>query len=207
MEEVIQGVLPKQGNEDLEEAVGLGHDLPCVYDVLLQDEPQYLDDLYPPSSDLGAGPRIHVKLLAALGDEVLEELLELCDDGFVFREDEGDAGEVGEEDGGIVDGDVLLLAHHVFDDLGDHFQGEECVVELVDLVVPLQVGRSLLDDLAHVGRQVAQQLSYPISTYISLLLDSLSSISLKKLFRCSRQMVVSLTNTFVISSPTDRDSA
>lgn len=82
---------------------------------------------------------------------MLEELLELSDDGLILRQDEGHAGEVSEENGSIVDGDVFFLADHVFDDLRDDVEGEEDIIELCDLVVSLQVGRSLLDDLTHIS--------------------------------------------------------
>ena len=151
MEQVVEGVFSEEVDEDGEEALGLSHDLTSVDDVLLQHEPQDLNDLYPSCSQFWSAPRGHRQLLAALLHEVLEEFLELSDDGLIFWQDEGHTGEVGEQDGCIVNGDVFFLADDVFDDLRDDIKGEEDIVELGDLVVALEVGCCLLDDLADVG--------------------------------------------------------
>lgn len=82
----------------------------------------------------------------------------MAHDGLVLRQDEGHVGEVGQQNGGIVHADIFLVANHVLDDLGDDLQGEEGVVELWDLVVALEVCGDLLDDLADVRGQVADDL-------------------------------------------------
>lgn len=151
MEQVVEGVLSEEADEDGEEAFGLGYDFARVDDVLLQHESQDLDDLYPSCSQFRPAPRGHRQLLAALLHEVLEELLELSDDGLIFWQDERHAGQVSEQDGGIVNGDIFFLADDVFDDLRDDIEGEEDIVELGDLVVALEVSRGLLNDLTHVG--------------------------------------------------------
>lgn len=50
---------------------------------------------------------------------MLEKLLELRDDGLILGQDEGHTGEVSEQNGGIVNGDIFFLADHVFDDLSN----------------------------------------------------------------------------------------
>ena len=134
VEDVVHFVLFHEGDDHGEEVVDFGGDLAGVHDVLLDDEPQDLDDLDPSGPDLGSAAGIDPQLLAALLDEDFQQLLELIDDDFFLRQAEGDVDEVGVEDGGVVDGDVFVGAHDVLDDGGDDVDGEEGGAELGDFV-------------------------------------------------------------------------
>ena len=50
VQQIVQRIFSEEVDEDGEEAVRLSHDFASVDDVLLQHEPQDLDDLYPSSS-------------------------------------------------------------------------------------------------------------------------------------------------------------
>jgi hypothetical protein len=95
---------------------------------------------------------------------MLEQLLELWDDGLVLGKDKGYTGEIGKENGGVVDGDIFLLTDHVFDNLSDNVQRKEDIVELINFVVALEVGSSFLDYFAHVGWQITHYLYHDTNT-------------------------------------------
>lgn len=159
VKEIVERVLAEKIEEDGEEVFRASHNIPSVEDVLLQDKAQDLDDFDSSSAEFGPAPGSHCQFFTALLHEMLEQLLELVDDGLFLREHEWHAGEIGEENRRIVDGDVFLLADDITDDLSDGLEGEENVVELSDLVVALQIGSHLLDDLAHVRGQIAHDLA------------------------------------------------
>lgn len=82
----------------------------------------------------------------------------------MFREHEGYIGQVGEEDGGVVDGHFFLLTHDVLYDLRDDVQGEEGIVEFGDSVVGFEIGGDLFDDFADVSRKIAHDLGLMVIT-------------------------------------------
>ncbi len=82
---------------------------------------------------------------------MFNKILELIDDGLIFRKDKGNTGEIGEENRGIIDGDVLFITDHVFYHLSNDVQGKENIVELDYLVVAFQVSSYLFDYFAGVG--------------------------------------------------------
>lgn len=94
MEQVVERVLAEEGNEDGEEGIGLSDYILSVKDVLLQDEPQDLDNFDTTSTQFGSAAGSHCQFLTALLHEMFEQLLELGNNDFVFRQDERHAGEV-----------------------------------------------------------------------------------------------------------------
>lgn len=91
------------------------------------------------------------EFLTAPINEQRKKLFEASDDIFLFRQGEGDVGEVGEEDGRRIDRDVLIFTVDILNHLGHNVQGEEGVVELGDFIIAFQVGRYLFNDLADIG--------------------------------------------------------
>ena len=157
MKEVVPLVLTHQLNQGGEEVLVLCHDLSGVKDVFLEDKPYDLYDIDSSCSQLWPLPRTHLQLLHTFVHELLQKGLEILNYLWVLGENEGHIGQVGKENRGVVYADMLISAHYVFDNLGDHLQRKKGLLKLRHLVASLEVGSDLFNYLTDVGGKIAHE--------------------------------------------------
>ncbi len=69
----------------------------------------------------------------------------------LLGKDEGHIGQVTEQDGSIVNRNILIIAYHIFNYMGNHIQRKKYMVELDYLIISFQICRHFLDYLANIG--------------------------------------------------------
>lgn len=94
---------------------------------------------------------MNIKFFATLLDEEFSQSHKLSHYVFLLWKHEWNIGKVGEQNWGVVHSHVLLLTHHIFNDLSNDVKREEYIVELSNTIVRFQVRSYLFDDLADVS--------------------------------------------------------
>ena len=155
MEEVVPLILTDQLNQGGEKVLVLCHDLSGVKDIFLEDKPDDLYDIDSSCSQLWPFPPAHLQLINTFVHEVLQKGLEILNYLRVLGQNEGHIGQVGKENRGVVYADMLVSAHYILDNLGDHLEREKGLLKLRHLVASLEVRSDLFNYLTDVGGKVA----------------------------------------------------
>jgi hypothetical protein len=128
VEHVVHVVFFDEAEEGGEEVVPFRHYVFARQYVFLEDVPEDLDDFDPSCSQFGS-VLTDLQFLYTAVDEYFQKTFEVAYDLFFLGQDEGHVGEVGEQDGGVIDRYVFIGTHHVVYYLRDDVQGKEGLAE------------------------------------------------------------------------------